>query len=115
LVETSKDGTAYFFQYADRTNSSGYGSTDQVFSFGGFNAPGGSIDATPDQELYRRHVATSNSTVTRDEEVVADGGSTVTSTGTGRTLSEESYAQAPLDGGSGGPRLFMYRQDEAEL
>lgn len=115
LVNTTKDGTAYFFQYADRTNSSGYGSTDQVFSFGGFTAPGGSIDTVPNQELYRRHVAATNSTVTRDEEVVADGGTTVTSTEGGGAADEKSYAQAPLDGGNGGPRLFMYRQDEGEL
>lgn len=115
LVDTTKDGTAYFFQYADRSNSSGYGSTDQVFSFGGFTAPGGSIDATPDQELYRRHVAATNSTVTQDEEFVADGGTTVTSTDSGGAASEKSYAQAPLDGGNGGPRLFMYRQDDDEL
>ncbi|KKY34294.1 putative asparagine amidase a [Diaporthe ampelina] len=115
LVDTTKDGTAYFFQYADRSNSSGYGSTDQIFNFGGFTTPGGSIDAAPDQELYRRHVTATNSTVTRDEEVVADGGTSVTSTGNGRTLYGASYAQAPLDGGNGGPRLFMYRQDEDEL
>lgn len=115
LVDTTKDGTAYFFQYADRSNSSGYGSTDQVFSFGGFTAPGGSIDATPDQELYSRHVAATNSTVTRDDEVVAGGGTTVTSTESDGAVSEKSYAQAPLDGGNGGPRLFMYRQDDNEL
>lgn len=115
LVDTTKDGTAYFFQYADRSNSSGYGSTDQVFSFGGFTALGGSIDATPDQELYRRHVAATNSTVTQDEEFVADGGTTVTSTESGGAAYEKSYAQAPLDGGNGGPRLFMYRQDDDEL
>lgn len=115
LVDTTKDGTAYFFQYADRSNSSGYGSTDQVFSFGGFTAPGGSIDATPDQELYHRHVAATNSTVTRDDEVVAGGGTTVTSTESGGAAYEKSYAQAPLDGGNGGPRLFMYRQDDDEL
>lgn len=115
LVDTTKDGTAYFFQYADRSNSSGYGSTDQVFSFGGFTAPGGSIDATPDQELYHRHVAATNSTVTLDDEVVAGGGTTVTSTESGGAAYEKSYAQAPLDGGNGGPRLFMYRQDDDEL
>lgn len=115
LLDTTKDGTAYFFQYADRSNSSGYGSTDQVFSFGGFTAPGGSIDAVPDQELYRRHVAATNSTITRDEEFVADGGTTVTSTESVGAASEKSYAQAPLDGGNGGPRLFMYRQDDDEL
>ncbi|KAK2615430.1 hypothetical protein N8I77_002184 [Diaporthe amygdali] len=118
LVDTKKDSTAYFFQYADRTNSSGYGSTDQVFSFGGFTTSGGSVDAAPDQELYHRHVASTNSTITLDQEVVADGaggGTSGTPTTDGGAANEESYAQAPLDGGSGGPRLFMNRQGVDEL
>ncbi|KAL1867730.1 hypothetical protein Daus18300_006286 [Diaporthe australafricana] len=118
LVDTTKDSTAYFFQYADRTNSSGYGSTDQVFNFGGFTTPGGSVDASPDQVLYHRHVTATNSTITLDDEVVADGsdGSTAgTPTEDGGVVYEESYAQAPLDGGNGGPRLFMNRQGVSEL
>lgn len=116
LVNTTKNGVAYFFEYADDSSSSGYGSADQVFSFGGFRgASGGSVDAMPDEQLYYRHVEAANSTVTADIEVLS-GSSAVASNPTGSSDStsidpKDAYAQAPLDGGNGGPRLFMNRQD----
>lgn len=114
LVNTTKNGVAYFFEYADDSASSGYGSTDQVFDFGAFRgASGGSVDATPDEQLYYRHVEAANSTITSDVEVLS-GSSAVASNpaGTSGTSADaqDAYAQAPLEGGNGGPRLFMNRQ-----
>lgn len=112
LANTTKDGTAYFFEYADDTVSTGYGSSDQVFSFGGFTGDGGSIDATPDEQLYYRHVTAVNSTVTYDLQEL-EGSSAVSGDSedsNGSSGSENTYAQAPLDGGNGGPRVFMNRQ-----
>lgn len=114
LSSNIKDGEAYFFEYADDTVSSGYGSTDETFSFGGFSGSAGSIDATPNEPLYYRHVEASNATVTVDVEkfagtdvgpVNAGGGSIAP-----QTKSKNSYVQVPLDGGNGAPRLFMNRQ-----
>lgn len=114
LSNTSKDSTAYFFEYADDTVSTGYGSAAQVFTFGGFTgSSAGSLDATPDVVLYSRDVAAANSSITYDIETLA-GTSSPASTGEGdggSTLGPEaSYAQAPLDGGNGAPRIFMNRQ-----
>lgn len=109
LVNTTKDGTAYFFEYADDTVSTGYGSTDQTFTFGGFTGAG-SLDATPDEVLYYRHVEAANSTITVDVQELA-----LTSVGEGSPDSADAdqdvYAQAPLVGGNGAPRVFMNRQD----
>ncbi|KUI72991.1 Peptide-N4-(N-acetyl-beta-glucosaminyl)asparagine amidase A [Cytospora mali] len=117
LAKTSKDGTAYFFEYADDTHSIGYGSSDQVFSFGGFTGSGGSIDATPDQQLYYRHVTAVNSTVVYDDQELAGNNteSGHTGHGSGGSGYREAYAQRPLDGGNGGPRLFMNRQGVDDL
>lgn len=112
LLNTTKDGTAYFFEYADDTVSTGYGSADQVFSFGGFTGSGGSIESTPDQELYYRHVTAVNSTVVFDEQELAGSstGAGPTEISTGNSEYKEAYAQAPLVGGRGSPRVFMNRQ-----
>lgn len=131
LVNTTKNGEAYYFGYADGSGSTGYGSTDQEFYFGGFTAAdadtdtdvsGSSSDETSDESLYYRHVEAVNSTITYDLEILSgsnDSGSTTTSsvglvpsptTTSVSTLSQDVYAQAPLGGGYGGPRLFMNRQ-----
>lgn len=113
LANNSKEGIAYFFEYADDTVSSGYGSTDETFSFGGFTGTsGGSLDASPDKVLYSRHVQAANSTITSDIQVLAEadvaaGGAGASTSASG---SKSMYAQTPLDGGSGAPRLFMNRQ-----
>lgn len=112
LVNNSKEGVAYFFEYADATYSSGYGSTDETFTFGGFTGTGGSIDATPDKVLYSRHVQAANSTVTSDVEVLSETDIAAGDAGasTGASTFKSVYAQTPSDGGSGAPRLFMNRQ-----
>lgn len=114
LVKTTKDSVAYFFEYADNSSSSGYGSADQKFSFGGFTgASGGSLDATPDEQLYYRYVEAVNSTVASDLQVLSGSSNEASSTSGGSKLSansKNSYAQIPYDGGHGGPRLFMNRQ-----
>lgn len=123
LVNTTKDGTAYFYEYADDTVSSGHGSSDQVLSFGGFTGTGGGVGATPDRELYSRHVTAVNSTVVYDDQELASdgssskgGGSSQGQSGGGSSGYEDVYVQAPLDGGgNGGPRVFMNRQGLGEL
>lgn len=115
LVNNSKEGIAYFFEYADDTVSSGFGSTDETFTFGGFTggSGSGSIDATPDEILYSRHVQAANSTITSDVQVLADSTVAATDAGAASTSASGSksvYAQTPADGGSGAPRLFMNRQ-----
>lgn len=121
LVNTTKDGEAYYFRYADGTNSSGYGTTDQVFSFGGFlpERVAGSVDTTPDELLYYRHVAAaSDESLASDTEILFgghDGGASSSSSSAAAAANdanENAYPQAPLNGGGhGGPRLFMNRQD----
>lgn len=113
LANTTKDGIAYFFEYADNTVSSGFGSTDQVFSFGGFTgSAGGSIDATPDEQLYYRHLEAANSTVTLDDEEMAPAsvGAGDVSDSSSVSGSASAFVQAPLGGGNGAPRIFMNRQ-----
>ncbi|KAJ4396671.1 hypothetical protein N0V93_000892 [Gnomoniopsis smithogilvyi] len=112
LVNNSKEGIAYFFEYADATVSSGYGSTDETFTFGGFTGTSGSIDATPDEVLYSRHVQAANSTITSDVEVLSGSVVAASDTGVSATASGSKimYAQTPADGGNGATRLFMNRQ-----
>lgn len=117
LLNTTKDGTGYYFKYGDGTFSYGYGSADQVLSFGGFTNAGGSVDATPDQELYYRHVKAVNSTVVYDEQDLtgSSAGAGLTGASSGGSEYMEAYAQAPLHGGKGSPRLFMNRQGPDEV
>lgn len=112
MVDNTKDGIAYFFEYADATYSSGYGSTDETFSFGGFTGSGGSVDSSPDEQLYYRHVEATNYTVTSDvqELAKADVGSGDTGKSSSASGFKSTYAQAPLSGGNGAPRMFMNRQ-----
>ncbi|ROV98114.1 hypothetical protein VPNG_08622 [Cytospora leucostoma] len=112
LLDTTKDSSAWLFEYADDSVTIGYGSSDQVLSFGGFTDSRGSIDATPDQELYHRHVKAVNSTVVYDEQKLTGGAATPVTTGYSSVGAgyKEAYAQAPLDGGNGGPRLYANRQ-----
>ncbi|KAI1468016.1 peptide-N4-(N-acetyl-beta-glucosaminyl)asparagine amidase A [Daldinia caldariorum] len=70
-IKTHRDGSAFFFQTGDGRNSSGYGSTNQVFYFGGSNQNAtlqvaGSVD-----ELYFRNVTVANGTVVFDTERLA--------------------------------------------
>lgn len=112
LLDTTKDSSAWLFEYADDSVAVGYGSSDQVLSFGGFTGSRRSIDATPDQELYHRHVKAVNSTVVYDDQRLTGGATTPVATGYSSVGAgyKEAYAQAPLDGGNGGPRVFANRQ-----
>ncbi|KAI8966660.1 peptide-N4-(N-acetyl-beta-glucosaminyl)asparagine amidase A [Daldinia sp. FL1419] len=69
-LKTHRDGTAFFFQTGDGKNSSGYGSTNQIFYFGGSreNATLESGDST--DELYFRNVTAVNGTIASDSERV---------------------------------------------
>lgn len=113
LANNTKDGVAYYFEYADDTVSSGYGSTDETFTFGGFTTSTGSIDAAPDETLYTRHVEAANSTVTYDVETLAGASVGAGDAGTssaGASGAKVAYVQVPLAGGHGAPRMFMNRQ-----
>jgi hypothetical protein len=70
LLNTSRDGTAFFFQSGDGKSSTGYGSTNQLFHFGGFTGAG-SLGDTPDVELYFRNVTAVNGTVVYNNERIA--------------------------------------------
>ncbi|KAJ9156109.1 Peptide-N4-(N-acetyl-beta-glucosaminyl)asparagine amidase A [Pleurostoma richardsiae] len=106
-LSTSRDGTAWFFQTGDGTSSSGFGTTNQVFRFGGTTAKGA------DAELFYRDVTATNGTVVADEERVAGvsvgGNDTGVASGSGGSAAA-LFAQAPEDGGKGGPRAFAGRQ-----
>ncbi|KAI1850642.1 hypothetical protein JX266_003924 [Neoarthrinium moseri] len=110
LLNTSRDGTAWFFLTGDGGNSSGYGSTAQVFYFGGF-PQGGSRGSTPDVvELYSRNVTAVNGTIVHDSERAAGVGSidftALSSQESATGGSQALFAQAPLEGT--GPRAFMH-------
>ncbi|KAI1848434.1 hypothetical protein JX265_008784 [Neoarthrinium moseri] len=68
VINTERNGTANYSRYADNTVSTGIGSTDQVFYFGGLTESG-TFD-TPGTELYYRNVSAFNNTVTADYEVI---------------------------------------------
>ncbi|KAB5577673.1 peptide N-acetyl-beta-D-glucosaminyl asparaginase amidase A-domain-containing protein [Coniochaeta sp. 2T2.1] len=73
LLSTTKDGTAAFFQTGDGKNSSGYGTSAQVMTFGGVStaAGGGVLGDRLDVELYFRNVTAVNGTVVFDRERLA--------------------------------------------
>ncbi|KAI1498092.1 peptide-N4-(N-acetyl-beta-glucosaminyl)asparagine amidase A [Biscogniauxia marginata] len=66
LLKTSRDGTAWFFQTGDGRNSSGYGSTNQVFRFAGVTPAADGVE-----ELYFRNVTAVNGTVAFNSERTA--------------------------------------------
>ncbi|ORY63859.1 peptide N-acetyl-beta-D-glucosaminyl asparaginase amidase A-domain-containing protein [Pseudomassariella vexata] len=71
VLNTHRNGTAYFYEYGNSTYSTGFGSTTQKFRFGGLSK-GGNV-TTPGEELYYRDVTASNNTVISNYEVVAGG------------------------------------------
>lgn len=111
VLSTRFNGTASFFEWADYSYSTGFGSSSQTFSFGG-------IGEASEQTLYTRDVTAVNATVVQDSEYIAG----VSTSGSSKTLSLtavaparlegalEVYAQAPLNGGTG-PRVFLSRND----
>ncbi|KAI0117840.1 peptide N-acetyl-beta-D-glucosaminyl asparaginase amidase A-domain-containing protein [Nemania sp. FL0031] len=59
-VDTWRNGTAMYYRPGDNSYSTGYGQTDQVFSFGGVT-PSNRVS-----ELYYRNVSVFNDTITAD-------------------------------------------------
>jgi hypothetical protein len=70
LLSTTIHGSAAFFQTGDGLNSSGYGTSSQIYRFSGLIAP--SLIGT-DVELYFRNVSATNDTVTYDQERLFGG------------------------------------------
>jgi hypothetical protein len=108
LLSTTKEGTASFFQTGDGKNSSGYGSSTQTMTFGGVSA-GGSLADGPDVELYYRDVSAVNGTVTHDTERLA--GTVTGGVGGGKPAGGQAhyvaFAQVPVSGHGGAPRVLM--------
>ncbi|KAI0386790.1 hypothetical protein F5Y04DRAFT_242355 [Hypomontagnella monticulosa] len=69
-LKTHRDGTAYFFQTGDRKNSSGFGTTNQVFYFGGSEKESPLRMGLDTDELYFRNVTATNGTIVFDSERV---------------------------------------------
>jgi hypothetical protein len=70
VINTDRNGTANYSRYADNTVTSGVGSTNQVYHFGGLSGDG--TYGTPGHELYYRNVSAYNNSVVADYEVVDD-------------------------------------------
>ncbi|KAI0019249.1 peptide-N4-(N-acetyl-beta-glucosaminyl)asparagine amidase A [Xylariomycetidae sp. FL0641] len=71
-LRTTRDGQASFYQSADRKNSVGFGTTNQVFEFGGLIGAGEAV--VGERELYFRDVTAINGSVTHNEERLAGDG-----------------------------------------
>ncbi|KAK0615885.1 peptide N-acetyl-beta-D-glucosaminyl asparaginase amidase A-domain-containing protein, partial [Bombardia bombarda] len=76
LLDTTKSGSAYFFQTGDGRNSSGFGDAVQVFTFTGYTAGGGGgqdldVDGGAGTELYFRNVSAVNNTIVFDYKKLA--------------------------------------------
>ncbi|KAI0144241.1 hypothetical protein F4776DRAFT_653526 [Hypoxylon sp. NC0597] len=122
-LKTHRDGTAFFFQTGDRKKSSGYGTTNQIFHFGG-SSENPTVGAWGDvDELYFRNVTAANGTVVSDSERV--GG--IETYGFSRTNNhmEESFTLfAHIPDKARGPKSFigkgadgngMYRQPSVQV
>lgn len=96
-LQTTLEGTAGFYETGDQKNSSGYGTTNQVFRFGG---------TEPEEELYYRDVTAVNGSVVFDEQRLAGqhagGGSWAPPPrGSLRAFIWGLFAQLPRGGGRG--------------
>jgi hypothetical protein len=115
LLTTRLNGVGGFFQTADGSNSSGFGTTMQVFSFGAENSPeeAGIGGSPPDIELYYRDVTATNGMVVFDQERVAGTAAPKVNTAAPSTSefggARGLFAQIPENGGHG-PRPFRGRQ-----
>ena len=107
-LSTTQNGTAHYFASPTAQISSGFGSSNQEFSFQGIDATGKATDT----ELYYRNVAAVNSTVVRDNErlvgvefanYVLPGGAV----GSGPTFSGVSSPKAALGRGPGTPKQAL--------
>jgi hypothetical protein len=119
LLSTTKAGTATFYQSGDRRNSSGFGSTNQVFRFGGMGASRAMPnvgDVSPDIELYFRNVSAVNGSVVSDQERVA--GSRAAEVSAQVPISYGGprgvFSPAPVDGWKG-PSVFMGRWNKGRV
>jgi hypothetical protein len=66
-LTTTQNGTASLFQSPTTNMSLSFGSTEQVYRFGGTSASG-ALGMEPDTELYFRSVAAVNGSVVKDKE-----------------------------------------------
>lgn len=112
-LRTTKEGTAFFHQTGDGKNSTGFGTSNQVFLLSGLGA---ALYDTPGVELYFRNVTAVNGTIVHDEERAAGAAVAVTpATEAGgnpplRQVHQDTFVQAPDGPGRGGPnRVFMGR------
>jgi len=119
LLATTKEGTASFFQTGDGKNSSGFGSSNQVMTFGGMSASG-ALGNRPDVELYFRNVTAVNGTVVYDRERLAGVGGGSGGDGGGGPkggvahYSDFAPAKESREGG-GAVRVFRERNGEDEM
>lgn len=100
LLTTTQNGTASYFASPSAGTSSSFGTTSQVFSFGGFDVNPGAGDT----ELYFRDVEAVNATVVRDFERLV-----------GSEVANEAAAAAPAgmeqkgDSGVASPKAALGR------
>ncbi|KAK0719572.1 peptide N-acetyl-beta-D-glucosaminyl asparaginase amidase A-domain-containing protein [Lasiosphaeris hirsuta] len=113
--KTQKEGVAGFYQSGDGKNSSGWGTADQTFRFGGVSK-GGMLGSTPDVELYFRNVSAANGSVLYDFKRRWGAGKTEVITSeeaAGKGMADLGVEYAPVEGeaGKGALRVFMGRND----
>ncbi len=109
LLRTTVDGTATFTQSADGKNSSSWGTTNQIFHFGGISGAG-MLGASPDVELYFRNVTAANDTLVSNREIVeGHPGAAADFSGVVPAPAVALFAQAPTVGAGTGPRVFLGR------
>ena len=77
VLSTRTVGTVSYFRTGDKKNSTGFGTTNQVFHFGGLGSAG-MLGSTPDVTLYSRNVTAVNQTITFDQEKISGNEDKVT-------------------------------------
>ncbi|PQE32129.1 Peptide-N4-(N-acetyl-beta-glucosaminyl)asparagine amidase A protein [Rutstroemia sp. NJR-2017a WRK4] len=107
-LSTTQNGTAHYFGSPSAGTSSGYGSTGQVFTFGGADANSDAVDT----ELYYRDVQSVNSRIVRDVErlVGVELGSysfPVEAVGSGVKSMGVVSAKAAIGRGKGSPKQSL--------
>ncbi|KAK1750621.1 peptide N-acetyl-beta-D-glucosaminyl asparaginase amidase A-domain-containing protein [Echria macrotheca] len=113
-LSTTKEGVAAFYQSGDGKNSSGWGTADQIFRFGGTSRAGVLGDG-PDVELYYRDVSAANGTLLRDMKRIAGAGiKEVVIDGAWDPNVVDGFAAIQGGGGNGAMRVFMGRNDRPE-
>ncbi|EPE02205.1 peptide-n4-(n-acetyl-beta-glucosaminyl)asparagine amidase a [Ophiostoma piceae UAMH 11346] len=102
VLSTRTVGTASYFRTGDQKNSTGFGTTNQVFHFGGLSNAG-MLGSTPDVTLYSRNVTAVNQTVTFDQEKISGNEEKVTVKTVDSTVPKAPilFAQVPERGSRG--------------